>query len=89
MESNYRAVYDCLMQTPSANFSVMQWYLYDVGMRFPFAPTVDGVFLPRDPVQMLSEGDFKQTEILLGSNLDEGWYQYTPQPFPKNKSVFT
>jgi acetylcholinesterase len=71
LHKDFGKMYNCLMEMPSKNLSVMQWYIYDV-MKFPFAPTVDGVFLPRQPVQMLREGDFKNTELLIGSNLDEG-----------------
>lgn len=41
-------------------------------MQFPSAPTIDGEFLPKHPIDMLKEGDFKKAELLMGSNLNEG-----------------
>ena len=34
---------------------------------------VDGIFLPKDPVEILEAGEFdNSTEILIGTNEDEG-----------------
>ena len=43
-------------------------------MEFPFTPIVDGNFLPDGPKRLLSKGQFKKTQILLGANKDEGIY---------------
>lgn len=40
--------------------------------RFSFVPMVDGEFLPDTPEGMLNSGNFKDTQILLGVNQDEG-----------------
>ena len=37
-------------------------------------PVVDGTFLPEHPTDAVESGNFKQTNILLGSNKDEGNY---------------
>lgn len=37
-------------------------------------PVVDGEVLPDTPEAMLNSGSFKQTQILLGVNQDEGSY---------------
>ena len=42
--------------------------------RFSFVPVVDGEFLPDTPDAMLNSGNFKDTQILLGVNQDEGSY---------------
>ncbi|KAJ8342266.1 hypothetical protein SKAU_G00321940 [Synaphobranchus kaupii] len=42
--------------------------------RFSFVPMVDGVVLPDTPDAMLHSGDFKDTQIMLGVNHDEGSY---------------
>lgn len=42
--------------------------------RFSFVPVVDGEVLPDTPEAMLSSGNFKDTQILLGVNQDEGSY---------------
>lgn len=52
--------------------SVQQWNSYFGILGFPSAPTIDGVFLPKHPLDLLREGDFQDTEILIGSNQDEG-----------------
>lgn len=41
-------------------------------MKFPSTPTIDGTFLPKHPIDMLKEGNFKKAELLIGSNLNEG-----------------
>ena len=40
----------------------------------PFVPIVDGNFLTESPDKILQTGNFKQTEVLLGANQDEGSY---------------
>ena len=40
----------------------------------PFVPIVDGNFLTESPDKLLQTGNFKQTEVLLGANQDEGSY---------------
>lgn len=42
--------------------------------RFPFVPVVDGDVLPDSPQAMISSGSFKDTQLLLGFNQDEGSY---------------
>lgn len=42
--------------------------------RFSFVPVVDGEVLPEAPEAMLNSGNFKDTQILLGVNQDEGSY---------------
>uniref|UniRef100_A0A8C7Z729 Carboxylic ester hydrolase n=1 Tax=Oryzias sinensis TaxID=183150 RepID=A0A8C7Z729_9TELE len=42
--------------------------------RFSFVPVVDGEVLPDAPEAMVNSGDFKDTQILLGVNQDEGSY---------------
>lgn len=62
----------CLRAADSKTISVQQWNSYWGILGFPSAPTIDGKFLPKDPMELLAEGDFPETEILIGSNLDEG-----------------
>lgn len=45
--------------------------------RFSFVPVVDGDILPDTPEAMLNSGNFKDTQILLGVNRDEGSYFLT------------
>lgn len=41
-------------------------------LELPFIPVVDGDFLPDTPDTLLKNGKFKQTQILVGVNKDEG-----------------
>ncbi|CAH1728832.1 unnamed protein product [Chironomus riparius] len=41
---------------------------------FPFVPVVDGAFLDETPIRSLASGRFKKTDILTGSNSEEGYY---------------
>lgn len=52
--------------------SVQQWNSYSGILGFPSAPTIDGEFMPSDPMTMLAEADLTEVDILLGSNKDEG-----------------
>lgn len=65
-------VMDCMRGVDAKTISVQQWNSYTGILGFPSAPTVDGVFLPKDPDTMMKEGNFHNTEVLLGSNQDEG-----------------
>jgi acetylcholinesterase len=62
----------CLRDKPAASLSALQWNGYKSILAFPSAPTIDGKFLPRHPIDMLKDGDFKKTELLIGSNKNEG-----------------
>ncbi|CAG2068154.1 unnamed protein product, partial [Timema podura] len=64
----------CMRAVDPRTVSVQQWNSYWGILGFPSAPTIDGVFLPKHPLQMMQEGDYTDTEILMGSNLDEGRY---------------
>nr|ABB76665.1 acetylcholinesterase 2 [Cydia pomonella] len=67
-------VMDCMRGVDAKTISVQQWNSYTGILGFPSAPTVDGVFLPKDPDTMMKEGSIHNTEVLLGSNQDEGTY---------------
>lgn len=54
--------------------SVQQWNSYSGILGFPSAPTIDGTFMPDDPMTMLKNADLNGIEILVGSNKDEGKY---------------
>lgn len=41
---------------------------------FPFVPVVDGAFLDETPQRSLASSRFKKTDILTGSNSEEGYY---------------
>ncbi|XP_071515946.1 acetylcholinesterase-like isoform X2 [Panulirus ornatus] len=65
---------ECMRQVNAAALSLKQWNSYAGILQFPSTPIVDGAFLPDDPLEMIRRGEVKKTEILIGSNLDEGTY---------------
>lgn len=42
--------------------------------QFPFVPVIDGVLIPESPLMAFKNKHFKQTSILIGTNLNEGSY---------------
>ena len=70
-ESSSR-VMSCMRALDAKTISVQQWNSYWVILGYPSVPIIDGVFLPKHPLDILKEGDFQDTEILIGSNLNEG-----------------
>lgn len=65
-------VMTCMRSVDAKTLSVQQWNSYGGILGFPSAPTIDGVFLPKDPLDLVREADFEDTEILIGNNLNEG-----------------
>lgn len=66
------AVMACMRAVDAKTLSVQQWNSYSGILGFPSAPTIDGVFMPSDPMTMLQEADMTGIDILVGSNKDEG-----------------
>lgn len=62
----------CMRNVDAKTISVQQWNSYSGILGFPSAPTVDGEFMPSDPMTMLREADLSDIEVLVGSNKDEG-----------------
>ncbi|XP_064091370.1 acetylcholinesterase-like [Macrobrachium nipponense] len=71
-------VMECMRKVDAATISVQQWNSYYGILQFPSAPIVDGAFLPDEPLEMVKRGECKKTQLLLGSNKDEGtfWIVY-------------
>jgi len=57
-------VMQCIQNLPAETISA--------NSKFPFMPTYDDEFLPREPKLMIQDGDFKKTEIIIGTVRDEG-----------------
>nr|BAF46104.1 acetylcholinesterase [Pediculus humanus corporis] len=68
------SVMECMRIIDAKQISVQQWNSYWGILGFPSAPTIDGIFLPEHPIDMMKKGDFPETELLVGSNQDEGTY---------------
>ena len=71
-KNDTKEVIKCLRAVPFGNIAVEQDKLIKLGMDFPFAPTVDGVFLPKSPEELLQDGGFEGVEAILGTTKDEG-----------------
>lgn len=74
LQENPARVMACMRSVDAKTLSVQQWNSYWGILGFPSAPTIDGVFLPKDPLDLVREADFKDTEILIGNNENEGTY---------------
>lgn len=62
----------CMRAVDAKTISVQQWNSYSGILGFPSAPTIDGIFMPSDPMTMLREANLEGVDILVGSNKDEG-----------------
>ncbi|KAK7910311.1 hypothetical protein WMY93_014995 [Mugilogobius chulae] len=67
---------DCLRGKAPQELIDQEWQVmpWSALFRFSFVPVVDGDFLPDTPEAMVNSGNFKDTQILLGVNQDEGSY---------------
>ncbi|XP_014601800.1 PREDICTED: acetylcholinesterase-like [Polistes canadensis] len=74
LQENPARVMLCMRSVDAKTISVQQWNSYWGILGFPSAPTIDGVFLPKHPLDLLRESDFKDTEIIIGNNENEGTY---------------
>ncbi|XP_012251618.2 acetylcholinesterase [Athalia rosae] len=74
LTDNPSRVMACMRSVDAKTISVQQWNSYWGILGFPSAPTIDGKFLPKHPLDLLKEGDFEDTEILIGNNKNEGTY---------------
>jgi len=61
--------------------SVQQWNSYSGILSFPSAPTIDGAFLPADPMTLMKTADLKDYDILMGNVRDEGECAYLKTPY--------
>ncbi len=72
------ALLSCLRRHPADLLLNNEWVDTNF-MVFPWAPTVDGDFIPDSPHNMLRDGKFQQKDSLIGVNKDEGtfWILYS------------
>ncbi|XP_008480856.1 acetylcholinesterase-like, partial [Diaphorina citri] len=64
---------DCLKKVNATDMVNSEWGTLGI-CEFPFVPIVDGVFLTDIPVKSLRNKEIKKTNILMGSNTEEGNY---------------
>ncbi|XP_035208789.1 acetylcholinesterase-like [Stegodyphus dumicola] len=87
---NMDAVVDCLLRKDPFEMVSNEWGNYGV-VEFPFAPVVDGAFLDETPAQSLATKNFKKTNIMTGSNSEEGTYfivYYLTDYFKNQEDVY-
>ena len=71
-KSNLTAVIDCLRSKPASELVLNE---PSNGIcDFPFVPIIDGNFFLELPITSLQNGRFKKTNILMGSNTEEGYW---------------
>ncbi|XP_018319548.1 acetylcholinesterase-like isoform X2 [Agrilus planipennis] len=88
--SNLQAVTDCLKKTDPQTLVDNEWGTLGI-CEFPFVPVIDGAFLDEHPVRALQNKNFKKTNLLMGSNTEEGFYfiiYYLTELFPKEENVY-
>lgn len=74
--TNDTELVDCLRNKSPKELIDNEWAVlpWTALFRFSFVPMVDGVVLPDTPEAMVNSGNFKDTQIMLGFNQDEGSY---------------
>lgn len=89
-KNDLQAVLSCL-RTIDAQTLVQSDFSYPLNfVDFPFTPVVDGEFLLKAPKHSVKIGDFKNTEILIGSNsedLNPTLLYFLPEIFPNEENV--
>lgn len=66
----------CMRAVDAKTISVQQWNSYSGILSFPSAPTIDGAFLPADPMTLMKTADLKDYDILMGNVRDEGKFYF-------------
>ncbi|KAK4310704.1 hypothetical protein Pmani_017733 [Petrolisthes manimaculis] len=72
IRENLTLVIDCLRYT-NASLLVMNEPSFGI-CDFPFVPIIDGAFLDELPSKSLRNNNFKKTNIMMGSNTEEGFW---------------
>ena len=89
-----RATIECLRNHKPSELVMKEWNEITFGFTGGigvFVPIVDGAFLDEHPGVAMRKENFKKTNILLGSNKDEGFYfvlYFFSKIFPKEEEVF-
>lgn len=81
LDTNPYQVLDCMRAVDAKMISQQQWNSYSGILGFPSMPTIEGVFLPKHPKDLLADGDYEDMEMLLGSNQDEGEFFFVYAKF--------
>nr|AAC02779.1 acetylcholinesterase [Lucilia cuprina] len=74
LPANPQSVMACMRAVDAKTISVQQWNSYSGILSFPSAPTIDGAFLPADPMTLMKTADMSGYDIMIGNVKDEGTY---------------
>nr|CAD7426421.1 unnamed protein product [Timema monikensis] len=83
-------VIECLRTKNATDLVYNEWGTLGI-CEFPFVPLIDGAFLDETPHKSLAAKNFKKTNILMGSNTEEGYYfilYYLTELFRKEENVY-
>lgn len=87
---NIPAIIECLRNKDPMDLVNNEWGTLGI-CEFPFVPVIDGAFLDENPAKSLKTKNFKKTNILMGSNTEEGYYfiiYYLTELFRKEENVY-
>ena len=74
-DENDNDIVNCLRKVNPELFYRSEFGVVDGIVQFPFVPVIDGFFLHDTPSEYLRTERFKKTQLLLGSNSNEGtWF---------------
>nr|CAH7718225.1 unnamed protein product [Callosobruchus chinensis] len=88
--SDLSGAIECLKKTDPIELVNNEWGTLGI-CEFPFVPVIDGAFLDEHPVRAMANKNFKKTNILMGSNTEEGYYfiiYYLTELFRKEENVY-
>ena len=83
-----REVIDCLRRTNASD--LINNEMSNGVTDFPFVPIIDGSFFDELPIESLRKGNFKKTNIMMGSNTEEGYWfimYFLPDLFKREENV--
>jgi len=87
-----RSTIECLRSADASDMLEKEWNGIVLGLVIGiFVPIIDGAFLDEKPSTSLRNMNFKKTNILMGSNQDEGMFfifYYLPEMFEKKEDVY-
>ncbi len=91
-KTQIRSTIDCLRSANPSELVEKEWNGIVLGLTIGiFTPIIDGAFLDEKPSTSLRNMNFKKTNIMMGSNQDEGMFfifYYLPEMFQKKEDVY-
>ncbi|XP_039295607.1 acetylcholinesterase [Nilaparvata lugens] len=81
---------ECLRRMNASDLVENEWGTLGI-CEFPFVPIVDGTFLDDHPHRSLATKNFKKTNILMGSNTEEGYsfiFYHLTELFRNEENVY-